>query len=78
MESTWSSHRRLGLCLIEVGISQRSRQCISGRRNSGQRPGAGEVCSVFWEPYADGVGALSPGMGVVGRSKTAQGGGAGS
>lgn len=86
-ESAWSSCKRLGLCLTGVGISQRSRQGISGRGNSSQRPGAGDECSIFGEPYAVGVEALSPEMGVMkearlqgqvgwghGRPPTAKGG----
>lgn len=77
-ESAWSSCKRLGLCLTGVGISQRSRQGISGKGNSSQRPGAGDVCSIFGEPYAVGVEALSPEMGVMERGKTAGAGGVGS
>lgn len=50
---------------------------ISGKRNSGQKPGAGSLCSVTWELHAVVIGALSPGVGVAGRGKTAKGGGLG-
>lgn len=45
-----------------VGVSQRSRKGIAGRRNSvDQVLGAGELCSVSRELYAIGVGVLSTG-----------------